>query len=186
MRALLLTIPCSRFDKEGFSIWRVDFKYPEELTQVFMSSNQIGGFYSMYLFAPLAGRGGLFCRIYIQVALSLTTPPSLDRLEGSRKYLFGSVGVLGTANDSLISGVLILGGHDHQAVVEVAPDWESYEYRRLDIYGNEEDKKYFEAALAWDLSLDGKTWADGKNVSEPFLIIPIGNGYIYRIFQPIV
>lgn len=42
----------SRFDKEGFSIWRVDFKYPEELTQVFMSSNQIGGFYSTYLFYP--------------------------------------------------------------------------------------------------------------------------------------
>ena len=59
MRVLLLTISRSRFDKEGFSIWRVDFKYPEELTQVFMSSNQIGGFYSMYLFAPLAGRGGL-------------------------------------------------------------------------------------------------------------------------------
>ena len=30
---------------------------------------------------------------------------------------------------------------------------------------NEEDKKYFEAALAWDLELDGKAWADGKNVS---------------------
>lgn len=30
-----------KFDKEGFSIWRVDFKYNEELTQVFMSSNQV-------------------------------------------------------------------------------------------------------------------------------------------------
>jgi hypothetical protein len=30
-----------RFDKAGFSIWRVDFKYNEELTQVFMSSNQV-------------------------------------------------------------------------------------------------------------------------------------------------
>ena len=49
---ILLTISFSRFDKEGFSIWRVDFKYPEELTQVFMSSNQIGGFYSTYLFRP--------------------------------------------------------------------------------------------------------------------------------------
>jgi Elongation factor 1 gamma, conserved domain len=37
----------SRFDPQGFSVWRVDFKYPEELTQVFMSSNQIGGFFSM-------------------------------------------------------------------------------------------------------------------------------------------
>ena len=51
------------FDKDGFSIWRVDFKYNEELTLTFMSSNQIGGFF--------------------------------NRLEASRKYLFGSVGVLG-------------------------------------------------------------------------------------------
>ena len=71
-----------RFDPEGFSIWRVDFKYNEELTQVFMSSNQVGGFF--------------------------------NRPEGSRKYLFGSVGVLGEANNSRIAGVLILRGQDHK------------------------------------------------------------------------
>lgn len=97
----------------------------------------------------------------------------VDRLEGSRKYLFGSMGVLGVANDSHISGVLVLRGQDHKAVVEVAPDWESYQYNKLDIYGNEEDKKFFEAALAWDLSVDGKAWADGKNVSPPPLTLMI-------------
>lgn len=71
-----------RYDPEGFSIWRVDFKYNDELTQVFMSSNQVGGFF--------------------------------NRLEGSRKYLFGSVGVLGEANNSRIAGVLILRGQDHK------------------------------------------------------------------------
>jgi len=120
----------SKFDKEGFSIWRVDFKYNAELTQVFMSSNQVGGFF--------------------------------NRLEGSRKYLFGSVGVLGTANDSVITGVLILRGQDYKPVVEVAPDWESYEFRQIDL-ANEADKSYFEAALAWDLEENGKKWADGKN-----------------------
>ena len=30
------------YDKDGFSIWRVDFKYNEELTQTFMSNNQVG------------------------------------------------------------------------------------------------------------------------------------------------
>ena len=50
-------------------------------------------------------------------------------------------------------------------VVEVAPDWNSYEYKKLDIDGSEEDKRFFEGALAWDLSIDGKAWADGKNVS---------------------
>jgi elongation factor 1-gamma len=50
-------------------------------------------------------------------------------------------------------------------VVEVAPDWESYLYVKLDLKGNEDDMKFFEAALAWDLEVDGKKWADGKNVS---------------------
>ena len=88
-----------------------------------------------------------------------------NRLEASRKYLFGSVGVLGTAGDSIISGALILRGQEVKPVIDVAPDWESYEYVKLDLKGNESDKKYFEAALAWDLEVDGKKWADGKNVS---------------------
>jgi elongation factor 1-gamma len=121
----------SSFDAEGFSIWRVDFKYNEELTLTFMSSNQIGGFF--------------------------------NRLEGSRKYLFGSVGVLGESNASIISGVLILRGQDVKPVVDVAPDWESYEYKKLDL-SSESDKAFFEAALAWDLEVEGKKWADGKNV----------------------
>jgi len=32
-----------KLDKEAYSIWRCDYKYPEELTQVFMSCNLIGG-----------------------------------------------------------------------------------------------------------------------------------------------
>ena len=88
-----------------------------------------------------------------------------NRLEASRKYLFGSVGVFGEANNSLISGVFILRGLDVQPVVEVAPDYESYAYKRLDL-DNAEDKAFFEGALAWDLELEGKKWADGKNVSD--------------------
>jgi elongation factor 1-gamma len=125
----------SSFDKEGFSVWRVDFKYPTELTLVFMSSNQIGGFF--------------------------------NRLEASRKYLFGSVGVLGEANNSLISGVLVLRGLDVKPVVEVAPDFESYEYKKLNL-DDAGDKSFFESALAWDLEVDGKKWADGKNVSRVY------------------
>lgn len=110
----------------------MDFKYPAELTQTFMSSNLIGGFF--------------------------------NRLEASRKYLFGSMGVLGQTNDSLISGALIARGQDIKPVVDVAPDWESYDFRKLDL-SNEADKAFFEAALAWDLEIDGKKWVDGKNVS---------------------
>ncbi|KAH9985032.1 elongation factor 1-gamma [Russula vinacea] len=118
------------FDKDGYSLWRVDFKYNEELTQTFMSSNQIGGFF--------------------------------NRLEASRKYLFGSVGVLGVTNDSIIAGALIARGPEIKPVVEVAPDWESYTYKRVDL-DNAEDKAFFEAALAWDLEVGGKKWVDGKN-----------------------
>lgn len=113
-------------------MWRVDFKYNDELTQTFMSSNQIGGFF--------------------------------NRLEASRKYLFGSMGVLGETNNSVISGALIARGQDIKPVVDVAPDFESYEYKRLDL-NNADDKAFFEAALAWDLEIGGKKWADGKNVS---------------------
>jgi len=118
------------YDKEGFSVWRCDFKYNEELTLVFMSSNQVGGFF--------------------------------NRLEASRKYLFGSLGVLGAANSSVIAGVFITRGDDIKLSVDCAPDWESYEYKKLDL-ANDSDKKFFEDALAWDLELDGKKWADGKN-----------------------
>lgn len=88
-----------------------------------------------------------------------------NRLEASRKYLFGSVGVLGKTNDSVISGALILRGKEAEAVVNVAPDWESYTYERIDL-GDAKQKSFFEGALAWDLEIDGKKWVDGKNVSR--------------------
>ncbi|THH12428.1 hypothetical protein EW146_g7709 [Bondarzewia mesenterica] len=118
------------FDKEGYSLWRVDFKYNDELTQTFMSSNLIGGFF--------------------------------NRLEASRKYLFGSMGVLGETNNSIITGALIARGQEIKPNVDCAPDWESYSYQRIDL-ANEEQKKFFEGALAWDLEIDGKKWVDGKN-----------------------
>jgi elongation factor 1-gamma len=102
-----------------------------------------------------------------------------NRLEASRKYLFGSVGVLGKANDSIIAGALICRGPDIKPVVEVAPDWESYEYKALDIK-DEEQKKFFEAAMAWDLEIDGKAWVDGKNVSR-LAVVPL----LYADFAPV-
>lgn len=118
------------FDKEGWSIWRFDFKYNDELTQIFMSSNQIGGFF--------------------------------NRLEASRKYIMGTAGVFGDANNSLIAGIVIVRGQDWQPVLSVAPDLESYEVTPLDIFNKEEDKKFFEDMLAWEAVIDGKAWADGK------------------------
>jgi elongation factor 1-gamma len=84
-----------------------------------------------------------------------------NRLEASRKYAFGSVGVLGVANDSRIAGTFILRGQEAGPVVNVAPDWESYSYTKLDL-AKDEDKAFFDAALAWDLEIDGKKWVEGS------------------------
>ncbi|KAI7904422.1 uncharacterized protein BX663DRAFT_504993 [Cokeromyces recurvatus] len=51
------------FDPEGYSIWKVDYKYNDELTLTFMSNNLIGGFYARlerahkYAFASMIVRG---------------------------------------------------------------------------------------------------------------------------------
>jgi elongation factor 1-gamma len=51
------------FDNEGYSIWKVDYKYNDELTLTFMSNNLIGGFYARlerahkYAFGSMIVRG---------------------------------------------------------------------------------------------------------------------------------
>ena len=128
------------YDPEGFSVWSAKYKYPDELTQVFMSNNLIGGFF--------------------------------NRLEGVKKYSFGSMGVLGTDNDSLIWGAFVVRGQDANIVLDAAPDLGSFELKKLD-FNNPEDKEFFEGALAWDLAekkpdgTPGRAWnaSTGKNVS---------------------
>ena len=55
--------------------------------------------------------------------------------------------------------------------MDCAPGWESYEHKKLDL-ANDSDKKFFEEVLAWDLELDGKKWADEKDVSR-FQRVPV-------------
>jgi len=51
------------FDQEGYSIWKVDYKYNDELTLTFMSNNLIGGFFARlerahkYAFGSMIVRG---------------------------------------------------------------------------------------------------------------------------------
>lgn len=119
--------------EEEYSIWKMEFKYNEELTITFMSNNQIGGFF--------------------------------NRLEASRKYIQGCGSVYGVANDSVISGAFVIRGQDWRAAFDVAPDYESYEFTKLDPK-KEEDRKFFESMLAWDQPVEVKgkkyEWADGK------------------------
>ncbi|KAI9847809.1 MAG: hypothetical protein M1837_001702 [Sclerophora amabilis] len=121
------------YKPEEYSLWRVDYKYNDELTLIFMSSNLIGGFFA--------------------------------RLEASRKYLFGTCSVFGQANDSVISGVFAVRGKEALPAFDVAPDFESYEFTKLDP-SKKEDKEFVEDQWSWDkpITVNGKTyeWADGK------------------------
>nr|QBH67468.1 putative translation elongation factor eEF1 gamma chain [Ustilago esculenta] len=83
------------------------------------------------------------------------------RLEASRKYTMGTLGVFGENNDNLISGVMITRGKDPKSVLEVAPDVDSYAITPLDIT-KPEDKKFFEDMMAWEATVGGKAFADGK------------------------
>lgn len=121
------------FNFEEYSIWRVDYKYNDELTLTFMSNNLIGG-----LFA---------------------------RLEGSRKYIFGCASVYGENNDSVIQGAFVIRGQEYLPAFDVAPDYESYEFTKLDPT-KPEDKEYLENMWSWEsgVVVDGKEYkhAAGK------------------------
>ncbi|KAH6655058.1 hypothetical protein BKA67DRAFT_224544 [Truncatella angustata] len=110
-----------------YTLWSVKYKYNDELTKVFMSSNLIGGFFT--------------------------------RLEGSRKYIFGAASVYGQDNDSVIEGAFLIRGDNYEHAFDVAPDWESYEFKKLDPE-NPEDKAYVESMFSWDkpVVVDGKTY----------------------------
>lgn len=116
-----------------YSIWRIDYKYNDELTLVFMSNNLVGG-----LFA---------------------------RLEGSRKFIFGCGSVYGENNDSVIQGAFVIRGQEYLPAFDVAPDYESYSFTKLDPT-KPEDREYIEAQWTWDkpVVVEGKEYphADGK------------------------
>jgi elongation factor 1-gamma len=113
---------------DEYSIWRVDYKYNDELTLTFMSNNLVGGFFA--------------------------------RLEGSRKYIFGSASVYGENNDSVIQGAFVIRGQDHVAAFDVAPDWESYSFTKLDPQ-KAEDREFLENQWSWEkpVTVNGKEYA---------------------------
>jgi elongation factor 1-gamma len=118
---------------EDYSLWKVVYKFPEDLTQVFMSSNLIGGFFA--------------------------------RLEASRKYIFGSASVYGETNNSIIQGAFLIRGQDATLAFDVAPDFESYEFTKLDPT-KPLDKEYVDDQWTWEkpINFNGKEypWAAGK------------------------
>lgn len=118
---------------EEYSIWKVHYKYNEDLTLVFMSNNLIGGFNA--------------------------------RLEASRKHIFGCASVFGENNASIIEGAFVIRGQDYLPAFDVAPDYESYDFIKLDP-NNAEDRAFLEGQWGFDkpITVDGKEYpnADGK------------------------
>jgi len=84
-----------------------------------------------------------------------------NRLDASRKFLFGCLLVLGENNNAAISGAFLVRGGDHIAAFDVAPDWESYDFKKLDP-ASEADKEFLRDAWTWDKPMGGKPVADGK------------------------
>lgn len=88
-----------------------------------------------------------------------------NRLEASRKYLFGSMSVYGQSNDSIIRGAFMARGQQSEAAFGVAPDWESYEFTKLDPK-KAEDRAFVDSMWSWDkpIEVKGKKYehADGK------------------------
>ncbi|PRT55988.1 Elongation factor 1-gamma 2 [Wickerhamiella sorbophila] len=121
------------YNDEEWSLWKLDYKYNDELTLTFMSNNLIGGFF--------------------------------NRLTESTKYIFGCAVVYGENNDNGIQGAFVIRGKDYKPAFDVAPDWESYSFTRLDA-SKPEDRALVDDLWAWDkpLLIDGKEReiADGK------------------------
>lgn len=105
------------YNPEEYSIWKVDYKYNDELTLTFMSNNLVGGFF--------------------------------NRLSASTKYVFGGLVVYGENNNNGITGAIMVRGQDNVPAFDVAPDWESYDYAKLDP-SNEQDKEFINNMWAWD------------------------------------
>jgi elongation factor 1-gamma len=84
-----------------------------------------------------------------------------NRLSASTKYMFGCQVVYGENNANGIVGVFLVRGQDYKPAFDVAPDWESYDYIKLDA-SKPEDKTLVEDLWAWDKPYEGKEIADGK------------------------
>ncbi|KAL6940853.1 hypothetical protein ACO0QE_004771 [Hanseniaspora vineae] len=121
------------YNPEEYSIWKVSYKYNDELTLTFMSNNLVGGF--------------------------------INRLSGSVKYMFGCLVVYGENNNNGIIGAVMIRGQEFKPAFDVAPDWESYDYEKLDV-STEENKEFVNNMWAWDKPVvvngESKEIADGK------------------------
>lgn len=121
------------YNEEEWSLWKVDYKYNDELTLTFMSNNLVGGFF--------------------------------NRLSASTKFMFGCMVVYGENNNNGITGAFLVRGQEAIPAFDVAPDYESYAFTKLD--GKDAEARAFvDNMWAWDQPVDvngeKREIADGK------------------------
>ncbi|CAG7938961.1 unnamed protein product [Penicillium salamii] len=120
------------FKADEYSLWKVNYKYNNELKLTFMANNLIGGFQA--------------------------------RLEASRKYLFGAQSVYGSNYDCVVYGAFMVRGQEWEPAFQVGPDWEGYEFVKLDP-SNEADRKLVEDMWCQDVPVTTgdkvQEWTDG-------------------------
>jgi elongation factor 1-gamma len=123
----------NQWNPEEWSLWKVDYKYNDELTLTFMSNNLVGGFF--------------------------------NRLSASTKYMFGCMVVYGENNNNGITGAFLVRGQEHEPAFDVAPDWESYSFTKLDA-SSQETRDFVDNMWAWDKPVivngESREIADGK------------------------
>ena len=123
------------FDKDGWSLWYAEYRFPEELTQTFMSCNLITGMFQW-----------------------------LDKLK-LRKNAFASVIFFGTNNSSSISGVWVFRGQElvFPLSPDWQVDYESYMWWKLDP-GSEETQTLVREYFSWEGAFQhvGKIFNQGK------------------------
>lgn len=87
------------------------------------------------------------------------------RLEASRKYIFGAASVYGESSNSIVRGAFLVRGQEATPAFDVAPDFESYKFTKLDP-AKDADRAFVEDQWSWDkpILVNGKEypWADGK------------------------
>jgi elongation factor 1-gamma len=93
----------ANYEPENYSAWRVAYKYPEELRQVFMTCNLIGGlFHSM-------------------------------EVHDLRKVAFGVLGIFGENNNNEIQGAFIFRGQELPGNMSDVTGFESYSWEKMDL-----------------------------------------------------
>jgi len=121
------------FDREGFSIWYAEYRFPEELSMTFMSCNLITGtIRSLCLVSLNSGWNAItlfldcsfqFSMFYLRKSFALLgfkkyvqvlscSSGMFQRLDKLRKNAFASVILFGANNDSCISGIWVFRGQD--------------------------------------------------------------------------